>query len=77
MSNSNDNGEKFRNRLLEVLKEHPEGLSIEDLSKIMDVHRQTVTKYILWFEGADTVYRRRIGATTLCYLKKDWERLKR
>ncbi|MFH0889531.1 MAG: hypothetical protein V1836_00095 [Candidatus Aenigmatarchaeota archaeon] len=75
---TSDNGDKasdFRDSLIEILKEHPEGLTIEDLSKIMKSHRQTVTKYILWLDGADMIHRRRIGAVTLHYLKKDWERL--
>ncbi|MBI3413379.1 MAG: hypothetical protein HY051_04865 [Candidatus Aenigmarchaeota archaeon] len=76
-SNNSDKASGFRDSLIDVLKEHPEGLSIADLSKIMKSHRQTVTKYILWLEGANTIYRRRIGAVTLHYLKKDWERLGR
>ena len=76
-SNNGDKASGFRDSLIGVLKEHPEGLTIADLSKIMKSHRQTVTKYILWLEGADTIYRRRIGAVTLHYIKKDWERLGR
>ena len=75
MSNNDDKSADFRDSLIEILKEHPEGLTIADLSKIMKSHRQTVTKYILWLEGANTIYRRRIGAVTLHYIKKDWERL--
>ncbi|MBI2084464.1 MAG: helix-turn-helix transcriptional regulator [Candidatus Aenigmarchaeota archaeon] len=77
MSGNGDNGENFRNKLVEVLKEHPEGLTIEDLAKVTDAHRQTATKHILWLEGAGLVYRRRVGAATLCYLKKEWERLRK
>ncbi len=74
-SNNGDKAVDFRDSLIEVLKEHPEGLTIQDLSKIMKSHRQTVTKYILWLDGAGEIYRRRIGAVTLHYIKKDWERL--
>ena len=74
---SNDVGHRYRDRLVEILKEHPEGLTIEELSKITTSHRQTVTKYLSWLEGADLVFMRRIGAVTLCYLKKDWERLRK
>lgn len=77
MSASDENSEGFRRGLLEALKEHPEGLTIEDLSRLMKAHRQTVTKYILWLEGAGKIHRRRIGAVTLHYTKRQWERLKK
>lgn len=69
--------EKFRKKLVEIITKHPEGLTIEDLSKITDSHRQTVRSYILWLEGAGVIHRRRIGAVTLHYLKREWERLRR
>jgi DNA-binding IclR family transcriptional regulator len=73
MSNTSDD---YLKRIVEILREHPEGLTIQDLSKITGAHRQTVTKYVLWLDGAGIVYRRRIGAITLQYLKKDFEALK-
>lgn len=77
VSTNGDKAEAFRNSIAATLKEHPEGLTIEDLTKILKAHRQTVTKYILWLEGADVIYRRRIGAVTLHYMKKDWERMEK
>ncbi len=77
VSTNGDKAEAFRNSIAATLKEHPEGLTIEDLSKILKSHRQTVTKYILWLEGAGIIYRRRIGAVTLHYMKKDWERMEK
>jgi len=77
MMDNNIDRESFRNRLLEILGSHPEGLTIEDLSKITDAHRQTVTKYLFWLEGSEKIHMRKIGAITLCYLKKDWERLRK
>jgi DNA-binding transcriptional ArsR family regulator len=72
-----NNGEATKKKLLVLAGKHPEGLTIEDLSKMMGAHRQTVSKYLLWLEGAGFIYMRRIGAVTLCYLKRDWERLRR
>lgn len=71
----NIDDEKIRKNILKVLGTHPEGLTIVELARIIGVHRQTAVKYVLWLEGAEKVYRRRIGAVTLNYLKKDWERL--
>lgn len=69
--------EAFRNRLLSILRNHSEGLTIADLAKITKSHRQTVTKYILWLEGAGEIHRRRIGAVTLHYLKEHWDGFRR
>jgi predicted transcriptional regulator len=62
--------EDFKSRIIEVLKKYPEGLTIQDISKILKAHRQTVSKYILVLEAVGLVYRRRIGPITLNYLKK-------
>ena len=71
------NGERLKERIAEVVENHPEGLTIVELSRILSSHRQTVTKYVLVLEAQGVIYRRRVGAVTLHYLKKDWERLRR
>ena len=74
---SNTNADYLKKRIVEILKEHPEGLTIQELSKLTVAHRQTVTKYVLVLEALGIIYRRRIGAVTLQYLKKDFEALKK
>lgn len=61
---------QIKDRILAILEAHPEGLTIESLSKISGAHRQTVTKYLFWLNGAGIVYRRKVGSATLHYLKK-------
>jgi len=63
-------GNHTKKKILEILENHPEGLTIESLSRIANAHRQTVTKYLFWLNGAGVVYRRRVGSATLHYLKK-------
>ncbi len=63
-------GNQIKDRILEILEAHPEGLTIESLSRIAGAHRQTVTKYLFWLNGAGIVHRRRVGSATLHYLKK-------
>lgn len=63
-------GEEIKRKAVEILRNHPEGLSIEDLSRLIKAHRQTITKYVFELKGADVIYRRRIGAVTLHYLKE-------
>ena len=67
-------GDSLKKKIIETIKNHPEGLTIQDLAKICGAHRQTVTKYILFLEGAKIVYRRRIGSATLHYLRTQYEK---
>lgn len=69
MDTSND----IKKRILGIVRDHPEGLTIQDLARILKLHRQTVTKYILFLEGAGVIYRRRIGSATLHYLREQYE----
>lgn len=71
------NGENLKRKLVDILRNHPEGLTIQELSRLTGTHRQTVRSYLQWLQGADIIYQRRIGAVSLNYLKKDWERLKK
>ena len=72
-----DNGERLKRKIVDILRDHPEGLTIQQLSKQTGAHRQTIRSYLQWLQGADIVYQRRIGAVTLNYLKKNWERLRK
>ena len=67
---TNSNGELLKKRILETLESHPEGLTIDSLSKMIGAHRQTITKYLFWLNGAGIIHRRRVGSATLNYLKK-------
>ena len=62
--------DKQLKKIVDLLESHPEGLTIESMSKILGIHRQTVTKYLFWLNGARIVHRRSIGAASLHYLKK-------
>lgn len=66
----NINGERLKEKIVDILRDHPEGLTIQELSKLTGAHRQTVRAYLQWLQGADVVYQRRIGAVSLNYLKK-------
>ena len=69
-----DTSDDLKKRIIKIVTKHPEGLTIQDLAKILGIHRQTVTKYILFLEGAETIYRRRIGSATLHYLKAQYDK---
>ena len=69
-SNDNKESEKIKSRLVSILKDHPQGLTIKELSDMIKLHRQTITKYIFELKGAGLVHRRRVGSATLHYLIK-------
>jgi predicted transcriptional regulator len=58
------------NEIVSILKKHPEGLSITEISKFLMMHRHTITKYIYQLIGAGIVCQRKIGPVRLCYLNK-------
>lgn len=68
-----DISNEIKKKILETVKKHPEGLTIHDLSQLLGAHRQTITKYILFLEGAGVIYRRRVGSATLHYLKEQYD----
>ena len=69
---TNDNGETIKKKIIKILKNHPEGLTIKDLSEIIGAHRQTITKYVLVLEATGVIYRRRVGSATLHYLREKY-----
>jgi predicted transcriptional regulator len=61
----------FKERIIEILRNHPEGLTIIEISKLLDSHRHTITKYIYQLIGEGLIYQRKIGTAKLCYLKDE------
>ncbi|MEM5872539.1 MAG: hypothetical protein QXD55_01625 [Candidatus Aenigmatarchaeota archaeon] len=59
-----------RKLIIEILKKHPEGLTIASIAKISGLHRHTSTKYIYELIGAGLILQRSVGSAKLCYLKK-------
>ncbi len=57
-------------KIIRVLSKHPEGLTIMDISRKTNLHRNTVSKYIFALVKSNKVEQRRIGVVSLCYLKK-------
>lgn len=60
----------FEKEITGILKEHPEGLSINDIANNLSVHRHTIVKYIYQLFGSGSIYQRRIGPAKICYLKE-------
>ena len=67
MSNNSD---LHKRRILELLKHHPEGLTIQEISDSLNMHRQTATKYLYELKGSGHIWARPVGKAVLHYLKK-------
>ena len=56
--------------ILNVLSEHPEGLTLQKIANLTGMSRLTATKYIHELMGAGIIYQRKVGIAKLCYLKE-------
>ena len=72
-----DDKNRIKDRIKRVLQEHPEGVHILGIARLVGSHRHTVTKYIHELMGAGTIYQRDLGTIKLCYLSKGKERLRK
>lgn len=63
----NDNRD-LKQKIIQVLDEHNEGLSILEISELVGHHRHTVTKYIHELIGAGVIFQRDLGIVKLHYL---------
>jgi len=60
----------FKENIIEILKKHPEGLTIMNISKLIDVNRITVSKYVYGLISEGLISQRKIGPAKICYLKE-------
>jgi len=60
----------IKEKIIEVLSRHPEGLTFTQIAKEAGMHRHTVTKYVYELKGEGTILVRDLKTLKLCYLKK-------
>jgi predicted transcriptional regulator len=58
--------------IIKILKENPDGLTIQDVSNIGKMSRITATIYIHELLGEGKITERKIGAYRLLYLKEKY-----
>ena len=61
--------------IINVLKKHPEGLTLQKISSLSNMSRLTATKYIHELMGGGIIYQRKVGVAKLCYLKERFARI--
>jgi len=60
----------IREKIIQVIKKHPEGLTMTEIAKLVGMSRLSISKYIYELHGAKKIRIRRIGKIKLCYLNK-------
>lgn len=64
----------FKERIVEILGQHSEGLTVVEIAKALGFHRQTVTKYVGQLLKENMISQREIGKARLCYLRCNYAR---
>lgn len=60
----------IREKIISILRKHPEGLPILKVAELVGSHRHTVTKYVYELIGAGVIRIREIGTAKVCFLKE-------
>jgi len=63
--------------IIDTLKKHAEGLTLQKIADLTNMSRLTATKYIHELMGEGKVYQRNVGMAKLCYLKERFVQLVR
>ena len=59
-----------RDKIIVLLKKHPEGLTIMEIAELLDVSRITIAKYVYGLTVEEMVRQRQVGPAKLNYLEK-------
>ena len=59
-----------RDKIIVLLKKHPEGLTIMEIAELLDVSRITIAKYVYGLTVEGMVRQRQVGPAKLNYLEK-------
>lgn len=62
--------EKTRKAILDILRKHPEGLTVAKISSLLKISRITATKYIERLIGEGMIYEKKIGVYRLLFLRE-------
>lgn len=71
ITNANHTKKDIKNHIIEVLKEHSDGLTILDVAKLTGRNRLTVSKYLAILEAEKIVECNKVGVSKIFRLKKN------
>ena len=63
----------IKDKILKLLQKQKEGLTITDITKILQIHYSTSSKYLAVLEAEKKVVHRDIGMAKLFKLRDDYE----
>jgi len=63
----NDNKTEIKEKILKLLEEHPEGLTLKEISKALNLSRITTRKYLLKVGENGSIVERKVGSAILYY----------
>ena len=63
-----------RTLIINILRKHPDGLTITSIAELAGMHRHTATKYVYELKGAGVINERDVGSAKLCYLREGLSR---
>jgi predicted transcriptional regulator len=58
---------KIKDRIIEVLRENPQGLNILDIARIVGMSRFTISKYVYCLTAEKLIMQREVGHAKMCY----------
>ncbi|MCJ7816390.1 MAG: hypothetical protein MUP55_00905 [Candidatus Aenigmarchaeota archaeon] len=64
-----------RTLIINILRKHPDGLTLTSIAELTGLHRHTATKYVYELKGAGIINERDVGSAKLCYLKEGFSKL--
>ena len=56
--------------IVDVLRAHPKGLAVLEISRLSSIHRHTIRKYVDRLVRQRVVVQKKIGVAKVCFLKK-------
>ena len=60
---------EIRDKVIKILKSHPEGLTTVEIAEKIEMTRQSIAKYVYQLLDEDMIFQREVGTAKICYLK--------
>ena len=65
--------ESIKGAIIELLSERSYGLTIEEISRLLNINRTTASKYLFVLNAEGKIFVRDVGKAKLHYLKRYFE----
>jgi len=59
----------IRDKVIKILKSHPEGLTTVEIAEKIEITRQSIAKYVCQLLDEGLIFQREVGTAKICYLK--------